>query len=69
MNCSQLLEMNAVARLLRRSGYRCADRGTRVVVEDPVYSSGEGGALRRTGSNPVVLRSLADAWRFLIERS
>lgn len=69
MSCEQLVEVNAVVRMLRRHQYRFANRGTSVVVEDPVYTSRIGGGLCDAGFKPVVLRSLADARRFLLERS
>jgi hypothetical protein len=66
--CAQLVEINAVAALLRRNGYTFSDHGTSVVVSDPVHRV-VGGKLVPEGSHQVRLESTDQARQFIAARS
>jgi hypothetical protein len=64
----QLVEINTVAALLRRNRYSFTDKGTWVVVDDPVHSI-IGSNLVSSGTKPVVIRTSKEARAFIGERS
>lgn len=65
---AQLMEINRVAALLRRHGFSFSDRGTWVVVNDPVHTLRAGQAVL-TETKSVVLRTLHQARQFIAERT
>lgn len=68
-NVDQLAAMNQVVRLLWRHGYSLQDLGTSVTVQDPVHQVAGGGRLIVCDHHLVVIRSLAEARRFVDARS
>ena len=67
-NVDQLAAMNQVIRLPWRHGYSLQDLGTSVTVQD-LHQVAGGGRLIVCDHHPVVIRSLAEARRFVDARS
>jgi len=65
---TKLAEMNQAVRLLWLHGYTLRDHGTSVTVDDPVSQS-IGGRLVVSEYKPVLIRSAAEARRFIDQRS
>lgn len=59
----------SIAKMLTKHGYAAAEAVDHVTVLDPVHTSMPGGRLVLTEHRAVVLRSFAQAVRFLNARS
>jgi len=62
------MDTGYVAKLMRSHGFSCTVVDAQVVVDDPVHTL-QGGTAIATGTIPVIVRSLSQAWRFLDQRT
>lgn len=62
------MDTGYVAKLMRSHGFSCAVVDALVVVDDPVHTLQAGTAIA-TGTIPVIVSSLSQAWRFLEQRT
>ncbi len=67
--CTELSEINTVARILWRNGFSFLDRGTSVVVEEPVIRPGDDGQMLASVYEPRTISSVAEARQLIAARA